>query len=259
MNVFKERPVKLLIATGVAIFIGGLYLALVSPQYLFFKVQAALWNAENWKNGNALRVTVQVTSNPALGSQTAIAAVDCYEKTFATPKNIKGPAWKSVFLLMDGPRLLSVPFHSEATHQTELVGLCSLLLKSGGQREVPFSIEYGLGLDAFIVANDRSFKCYLGRDRGTTKGTVTHLEIVGVERISLRAKFNFISYASIERPYSPLKQSIPPDLRGLETLYWVRWDEASRQAADPPCWSKKPSSVDKCVLEAEAICGTPLR
>ena len=68
---------------GIVIIFGWGYfeIEVLYPQrHLRLQDEAAAWNSDNWEKGIALRVTVQVLSDRALGAETATATLDCYEK-----------------------------------------------------------------------------------------------------------------------------------------------------------------------------------
>ena len=201
------------------------------------------WNADNWEKGFALRVTVQVSSDEALDAKTTTAMLDCYEKRFARAGGIKGPPVIFTRIVSDGPTFLIVPFGSDATHQTPLRDVCHDALRKGDEWQLPHVTESHYYWSN-IVANDKSFQCFLGNDPRTTKGEVTRPSFVAIEKVALRDLLEAHAYESLP------SRSGTPYVRPPERYSW--WE-----GTEQDCWRDKP--IGACAPEIETVCGRPFR
>jgi hypothetical protein len=202
------------------------------------------WNDKHWETGDAWRVTVQVSSDEALGAKTATATIDCYEKQFARAGGIKGPPHIYTRILSDGPTFLSVPFGSDATHQTRLGHVCGDASRKGDDWQLPHVIE-SHSYWSNIVANDQSFQCFLGNAPRTTNGKITRPTFIAIEKIALRDLLLDHAYESLP------SRSAKPDVRPPKQYYWWLWTKTK-----PDCWRNK--AIVACTPEIEAACGRPL-
>lgn len=245
-----------------------LFFVFETPRYLRLKAEAAAWNKDNWENGVVLRAKLKVTSSKELGAQTATTVVNCYRKAFASTWHFKGGGpgiWTVMF--MEGSRFLVVPFHPGATHQTDLAGLCPVLFRLVVERGGPPPAVYSDY--SYIVEKSLSFSCPL-TSPSTSLGEVTRPRIIEFEKIALREKFDYYSYAFASPPSQSTYIShkaervalvqtrpavrqrhgrpVPAPHITAEYLYWN---------AEDNCWSANHTGVESCKSEAEFVCGRP--
>ncbi|RPE66430.1 hypothetical protein EDD53_2132 [Pacificibacter maritimus] len=234
-------PIILIIAF-VALFV--FEMAILYPkQYERLQGEVTAWNQENWETGFASRVTVQVTSNEALGGNTAVTVLDCYDKRFASPHSAaNGPPHTVLATMSDGPDTLSIPFGSDATHITSLQFVCAYALRQGAKWQLPHEIADSPH-QSDIVANDQSLACFLDGKTRTSKGEVSRLTFVGSTQVPLSEIISYQDYHDL-RQYNA---SYPPR---LPKHYW----QASGQEAQ--CW--RSGHNGDCMAKAENICGIPL-
>ena len=214
-------------------------------QYARLQAEAEVWNRENWETGSALRVTVQVSSDESLGSNSATATVNCYRKRFARPGGLKGPPRSSVVMKPEGPEYLILPFGPNATHSTPLGGACNEAFRKHDEWQLPH-VTKSPYYWSDIVANDQSFQCFLGSDPRTTLGYITRPTFVNVEELPLRALISADDYDAL--PY----WDDDPYIRPPPTYYW------RAEEGETTCW-RTPRNRDACAPEVEQICGTPFR
>lgn len=213
-------------------------------QYELLKKEAEEWNKKHWEEGSALRVTVQVSSDKALGERTAVATVNCYRKVFARAGGLKGPPDSPAVVKSDGPEHLSIPFGPDATHSTKLRDVCYDAFLNSDEWQFPYVTKNHF-YSSRIVANDQSFSCFLGIDPRTTLGKVTRPTVVSVEQVPLRELLSAEAYSAV--PY----RSNEPYVRPPTSYVW--WTDEVKSE----CWREGPRAP--CAPEVEAICGTPLR
>lgn len=211
---------------------------------------AADLNAENWKEGHALRVVVRVSSDEALGSKTSDVSVICYTKSYAEAGGLKGPPDIREKTIMEGPRFLTIPFGPNATHKTDLGNLCSNALREGEEWQLPRVVDssfFGHSFWSSAVANDNSFQCFFGSDPQTSKGSVSRPTLVSIEKLAVRDVIEHEAYISL--PYRPDEANVRPP----ETYYWLEGKENEAGA----CWRRGP--IHACAQEVQAVCGRAFR
>jgi hypothetical protein len=237
-----------ILAIPLALFVGWIawmfftFEVLYPLQYERLQTEAEEWNKENWEAGSALRVTVQVSSGEALGRPTA--TVDCYQKQFARPGGLKGRPAAPKVIQRHGPAYLIVPFGPNAALYTPLRDVCSDALRKHKDWQLPHVTESHYYW-ATVVADDKSFSCFLGNDPRTSQAQVTRPAFVDVEEVPLRTLLSINDYQAlpyrVDDPYHGLPQ----------TYYW--WTEE----VETKCWRIKRS--DACTPKVEQVCGTPYR
>lgn len=212
---------------------------------------AAELNAENWKEGHALRVIASVSSDEALGSKTSDVSIICYTKSYARAGGIKGPPAIHERIIMEGPRFLTIPFGPNATHNTDLADLCSNALREGEEWQLPRVIDssfYGYSFWSSAVANDNSFQCFFGSAPQTSKGSVSRPTLVSIEKLAVRDVVEYEAYLSLP------SRSDEANVRPPETYYWLEGKQENAEA----CW-RRDGPAHPCADEVQAVCGRALR
>lgn len=211
-------------------------------QHARLQKEAQAWNDENWETGFALQVSVQVTSNAALGSETDSATITCYQRNVASPGGLKGAPTLGTRTISDGAETLRVAFGPEATHSTPLRDVCSDAFRESQDWTLP-KVTESHHYWSYIEANDQAFRCFLANDPRTTRGEVSRPTFVAVRKVPLRDLISKASYR--EAP----PQSLKSDVRPPPTVYW--WtDEVQTK-----CWRETVDTA--CRAQAEVLCGTP--
>lgn len=213
-------------------------------QYEHLQREAEAWKRKNWETGSALRVTVQVSSDAALGGRTARATVHCYRKRFAREGGLKGPPGAPAIVMSDGPEQLDLPFGPDATHVTPLRDVCFDALRDSDDWHLPHVTESHYYW-SHIVARDQSFRCFLGNDPRTSRGNITRPTFVGLEQVPLRGLLTRQAYEALS--YRDTGAHVPPP----PTYYWLTQD------VETECWRTAPR--DSCAAAVAAVCGTPRR
>lgn len=152
-------------------------------QYARLQNEAAEWNRENWETGSAVRVTVQVSSDVSLGRESATATVDCYQKQVATPGGPNGRQRAPKVIQREGPAFLVVSFGPTATYHTSLRDICGHALREHDDWQLPQVTNRPYGYESYIVANDRSFSCFLGSEPRTSTREVTRPTFVDAKEV----------------------------------------------------------------------------
>ncbi len=246
MRIFKA--VILVLAMPIALFASAVAWAFLQVQVLYplqyarLRTQAEAWNRENWETGSALRVTVQVSSGEALGRKSATATVNCYQKMFARAGGLKGRPGSPVVIKSDGPGYLILPFGPNAMHSTPLRDVCRDAFRKHEEWQLPHVTESHYYWSN-IVANDQSFRCFLGNDPRTTRGKITRPTFLDVQQLPLHEVLSVDEYDAL--PY----RDEHPYTRPPPTYYW--WTEE----VDTKCW--RAHIRDNCTSDVEKICGTP--
>ena len=210
-------------------------------RYERFQSEVAEWNQQHWENGHALKVDVEVTSTTEFGTETAGVTRTCYEKRYARAGGIKGPPAKFDVTYSGGPAFLTVSFGPEAMHKTHLREVCWDALSDGENWTLPHVTE-SPHYWSDIVANDLSFRCFLGSDPRTTRGRVTRPTFIGIERLPL--------HELIDRgEYMALTERSDGSARHELDIYHSQPGE--------PKWCRGGSEAH-CDPEVERICGRTL-
>ncbi len=211
-------------------------------KYARFEAEAGEWNADQWQNGTALRVTVQVQADAQAGGATATADMLCFYRKIAGKGGLKGPPAIGTQVLGVGPDHLVVGFGPDATHETPLRSLCSDAMRNADSWRLP-QVSENPSYWSYIVARDGAFQCFLSKGSRTSTGTVTRPTYTQVTRVPLRAQMALADYLAVERRTFGDQANPAP-----RYSYW--------DSNGVACWRGMKST--DCAPEVLAVCGRPL-